>query len=155
MPKEKSLFFIGVWLIILAYFVGLPMEIKNILFLVTGLIIIAISYASYFSDLKSSSYFNKKEKVAEEKPEKEEVFKVVKKESVWKPEKKIQPEPEVQEKTPEEVEEKKPFFNEYDPPIKVRKARIRKPKVLREESIIMQEEEDTDDVIVISSDGDN
>jgi len=158
MPKEKSLFFIGVWLIILAYFIGLPTDIKNILFLITGLLIISISYASYFSNFKSSDYFNKKDKTEKDQLKKEEV---VKRESFRKSEKKITvPEPmsveeEVMEKKEKIFEEEKPFFNEYEPPIKIRKSRVRKPKVIREESIIMQEEDDTDDVIVISSDGDN
>jgi flagellar biosynthesis component FlhA len=50
--KEKALFFIGVWMIVLAYLIGLPTEIKNILFTITGLIVIAIGYGSHFHKIK-------------------------------------------------------------------------------------------------------
>lgn len=50
--REKTLFFIGVWVIVLAYLIGLPTEIKNILFTLTGLIIIAIAYSSHFSKIR-------------------------------------------------------------------------------------------------------
>ena len=162
MPKEKSLFFIGVWIILLAYFIGLPTEIKNIVFLATGLLIIAISYGSYFSNIKNSGYFSKKEESPREKVENPEIKKrIIPKFKFKKPIEEIDAEDFkikkeiIRTEEQEEIVEEKPNFDQYESVIKVRKSRTRKPKVIREESIIMQDEDDTDDVIVISSDGDN
>lgn len=46
MRKEKTLFIIGLWVIVLP-FLGFPKMWKNILFLITGLAIIYLAYLFY------------------------------------------------------------------------------------------------------------
>lgn len=46
MRKEKTLFIIGLWIIILP-FLGIPKTGKTILFLITGLAIIYLAYLFY------------------------------------------------------------------------------------------------------------
>ncbi len=58
MSKSKQFLTIGVWVIILPY-LGFPIFIKNVLFLITGLLIIYISYGMYIESKKDK----KQEKV--------------------------------------------------------------------------------------------
>jgi hypothetical protein len=51
MSKEKKFLTIGVWVAILP-FLGFPMGIKNILFVLTGLLIIYLSYGLYLESKK-------------------------------------------------------------------------------------------------------
>lgn len=46
MSKHRILFFIGIWVVILP-FLGFPGLFKTILFILTGIIIIYISYKEY------------------------------------------------------------------------------------------------------------
>ena len=46
MSKHRTLFFIGIWVVILP-FLGFPVLIKTILSTLTGLLIIYISYREY------------------------------------------------------------------------------------------------------------
>lgn len=43
MKKERTLFFIGLWVIILPY-LSFPTSVRNILFVISGLVIIYFSY---------------------------------------------------------------------------------------------------------------
>jgi len=161
MPKEKTLFFIGIWIILLSNFIGLPTEIKNYLFIATALLLIVISYASNFSKINSEEIFFNRKVVVEKKthiPLKEENI-VYKSEPVTiiKKEKKIQQEA---IKTLPDLEN--PFGDisrpSYEPVIKVRRARLRpKQKLIKEELPIESTfnlDSEEDDVVVISSDGD-
>ena len=72
MPREKTLFFIGIWIILLSNFIGLPTEIKNYLFIATALILVAISYRTNISQINpTENFFHKKN--PEKKPEIKEV----------------------------------------------------------------------------------
>lgn len=166
MPKEKTLLFIGAWIIILSNFIGISTEIKNYLFIATGIILIAISYSTGFSKNESEENFfhvqkknieNKFKKTPEIKPTREPIISSIKKEKFV-------------ETSPEEAKTdlSNPFKDmdreSYEPVIKVRKSRSKpKPKLVREEKIIEETEnlvtnnfpEEDDDVIVISSDGDS
>jgi hypothetical protein len=56
MSKPKRFLTIGVWVIILPY-LGFPITLKNILFVLTGLLIMYMSYGMYLENKK-----NRKEK---------------------------------------------------------------------------------------------
>lgn len=183
MPREKSLFLIGVWLILLAYFIGLPTEIKNYLFIATGLLIIFLSYRSSIKDFSDGrkEYQSHEELVHKPTPKPETFAKEPEKKKVItrkifkiKPEtlaeKKIEEVPVVKEEDilQKSISELPSYQKIEDSSFKIRKARIRrKPKVMREEvfgSATEEEKiyttpstniyEEEDDVIVISSDGD-
>jgi hypothetical protein len=181
MPREKSLFFIGVWLILLAYFVGLPTEIKNYLFVATGLLIIFFSYRSSLRDFQD----NRKEYQSQEiknhpkefvapsyeepkkKPAPKKIIKIIKEEI---PVKDLPVKEEIKNEEEDllkkSIEDLPSYQKVEDTSFKIRKARIRRrPKVMREESVSLEKEEvsytpspniyeEEDDVIVISSDGD-
>lgn len=51
MSKSKQFLIFGVWIIILP-FLGFPIVMKNILFVITGLLIIYISYGMYLESKK-------------------------------------------------------------------------------------------------------
>ena len=53
MSKAKIFLTIGVWVAILPY-LGFPLTIKNILFTVTGLLIIYFSYGLYLESKKNT-----------------------------------------------------------------------------------------------------
>lgn len=61
MSKEKMFLTIGVWVIILPY-LGFPSLLKNILFAITGLIIMYMSYGLYLvskkAEIKEKSFDN-------------------------------------------------------------------------------------------------
>ncbi len=183
MPREKTLFFIGIWIILLSNFIGLPTEIKNYLFIATALILVAISYGSNISKINTSENFfhkkapEKKPEMKEVKLEEKNVFKQapitsLKKEigfgvntpepvSVVRKQKKVEaPEKVTLKESP--IDLQNPFADiskSYEPVIKVRRARIKpKAKLVREEMPIESNfnmESEEDDVIVISSDGDS
>ncbi|MDQ5901643.1 MAG: hypothetical protein QG580_358 [Patescibacteria group bacterium] len=184
MPREKSLFLIGVWLILLAYFIGLPTEIKNYLFIATGLLIIFLSYRSSIKDFSDGrkEYQSHEELVHKPTPKPETFAKEPEKKKVitrkifkLKPEAVV--EKRIEEVAPATKEEdilqksilELPSYQKIeDNSFKIRRARIRrKPKVMREEVFGSAREEEKvytppstniyeeeDDVIVISSDGD-
>ena len=138
MPKEKLLCCIGVWLILLSYFIGLPTEIKNYLFLATGLLIILMSYSLNFKEFKH-------QKNTPEEPPKIQKEKIV---SV--------------EEMKEFASLKIPPARMYgEPELKVRKRSEKRTAPPKEERAFTARNVDTtpdtgdeEDVIVISSDGD-
>jgi len=176
MPKEKSLFFIGIWIIILSNFIGLSTEIKNYIFIATGVLITVLSYTIGNSN-KENFFQNKKIKVEEKISEFKKEIKLkpiirkerisIKKSPVFITKKEIR---EVEEEIIPEISKsidttKNPFSdydnleNSYEPPIKVRRARIkpkRTAKFIEEKPLenITEVGFEDDDVIVISSDGD-
>lgn len=183
MPREKTLFFIGIWIILLSNFIGLPTEIKNYLFIATAIILVAISYGSNISKINTTENFFHK-KTPEKKPEMKEVKfeekNVFKPSSITSFKKESEftvrvPEPVAVVRKQKKVESPEKFITEeslvdlqnpfvdisksYEPVIKVRRARIKpKAKLVREEMPIESNfnmESEEDDVIVISSDGDS
>lgn len=183
MPREKSLFLIGVWLILLAYFIGLPTEIKNYLFIATGLLIIFLSYRSSIKDFSDGrkEYQSHEELVHKPTPKPETFVKEPEKKKVITrkifniktetiPEKKVEEVLAVKEEDilQKSISELPSYQKIEDSSFKIRKARIRrKPKAMREEVFGSTREEEKvyttpstniyeeeDDVIVISSDGD-
>ncbi len=173
MPREKTLFFIGIWIILLSNFIGLPTEIKNYLFIATALLIIVASYTFDISKPEKGENFFHKKIVEKEVPKPE-----IKKESIpnvaktfSKPKhfttlKKEEPAEEVKVEKEALIDLSNPFSSNpnssYEPVIKVRRARIKpKPKLkpIKEEPPIIESSVDLnseeDDVIVISSDGDS
>jgi hypothetical protein len=166
MPREKTLFFIGIWIILLSNFIGLPTEIKNYLFIATALLLVAISYLSDISKVNTEeNFFHKKrgDKKVETSPEskpRKSIFKPRPISSLRKAtEEKLIPEPEVSPAVNLANPFKEISESSYEPPIKVRRARIKpKPKLIREELPIESTfnlDSEEDDVIVISSDGDS
>lgn len=166
MPREKTLFFIGIWIIILSNFIGLPTEIKNYLFIATAILLIMMSYVSSFSKLSDGeNFFHKKsttektEKNVEVKKEEKKVYKPISFASLKREEKVVEPEPVTSIPDLSNPFEERPQSS-FEPVIKVRKIRSKpKPKLVREEvspaiesTFDLNSEED--DVIVISSDGD-
>lgn len=136
--RERTLFFIGVWLIVLAYLVALPTAVENILFTVTGFVIIVMSYGSYFPKIKSKkiyednqTIYNKPQKEIKETPKFEVAKKTVADEV---------------ETVSETLVEIKPT---YEPVYQVRKSRTRRvaKDIPKEENFIEEE-----DVVVITSD---
>lgn len=166
MPREKTLFFIGIWIIILSNFIGLPTEIKNYLFIATAILLIMMSHISSFSKLTNSekNFFHKKpleksEEKVELKKEEKKPFKPMTFTSLKKEEKVIESEPEA---ISSPIDLTNPFGDvsqsSFEPVIKVRKART-KPRLKQIEQEVpltgnfdLNYEED--DVVVISSDGD-
>jgi flagellar biosynthesis component FlhA len=137
--RERTLFFIGAWLIVLAYLIALPTQVKNILFTVTGFIIIVMSYGSYFPKIKSKknyedhqTTYTKIQKTEKPSPKFEVKEKVVVEETV------------TEEEIPPII---KPT---YEPVYQVRKSRTRRvvKDIPKEDNFIVEEE----DVVVISSD---
>ncbi len=164
MPKEKTLFFIGIWIIILSNFIGLPTEIKNYLFIATAIILIMMSYVSSFSKLSDGeNFFHKKsttektEKSVEVKKEEKKVYRPISFTSLKREEKVVEP-----ESTISIPDLSNPFGDStkssYEPIIKVRKARVKpRPKQVEEEIPIKSNfnlNSEEEDVIVISSDED-
>lgn len=158
MPKEKSLLVIGAWLIILAYFISIPTNIKNILFLCTGVLIIFISYGLSWERIRP-----RKNRSTIDSPEQPRPRSI----------KKERPAPAAESV----VEDTEASPVSYDQPIKVKKSRTRTRQKFREEAPVISEEpafetekkeappsfgvdpeplsfsEEDEDVIVISSDG--
>jgi hypothetical protein len=146
MPKEKIIFLIGVWIAVLSHFVGLPTEIKNYLFVGTGVLLILISYGYLFARVKGE------EKMIRSEP----------KVKIPKTETKIEarPRPKIKEisigeelidfKSAPSYEDKTP----YEPVVRTRKARIKAvPKFVSEEIKTPAQHdsfEEEDDVVVIS-----
>jgi len=62
MPKEKIIFIVGVWIVVLSHFIGMPTEIKNYLFVGTGVLIIFISYWPIIHNHKKEKEITKEEK---------------------------------------------------------------------------------------------
>lgn len=54
MSKAKKFLTIGFWIAILS-FLGFPLYIKNILFVITGFLIIYMSYKLYLEDKKNNT----------------------------------------------------------------------------------------------------
>ena len=61
MRKEKTLFLIGLWVIILP-FLGFPNSWRNILFIITGLAIIYLAYLFYLETRQRLSKIVKQDK---------------------------------------------------------------------------------------------
>lgn len=151
MPKEKSIFLIGVWIIILSNFVGIGSEVKNYLFIATGVLLIFISYGSYIikrGEDKEVREPSQKEEISASY-EREEIVSIEPKKvkrkilEVFK-EAEVEAQPTVSSISYEEIKK------EYEPKIKVRKARIKAThKIVSENSYSFPETED-DDVVVIS-----
>lgn len=177
MPKEKSLFFIGIWIIVLSNFIGLSTEIKNYIFIATGVLVAVLSYTIGNSDKEEKENFFQtgkrrvEEKIlefkkeTESKPKVKKVSTILKKSSVFVTKKEeVKEKPEEVVETPKILDVKEnPFSNNsessYEPPIKVRRARIKPKRVAKVvEETPTETFNDTDfeddDVIVISSDGD-
>ncbi len=165
MPKEKTLLVIGIWIILLSNFIGLATEIKNYLFIATGLVLIAMSYASNFSQKDTVENFFHAYKKSVKKPETKQEKPLVREPLIasMKKEKRTEESPEVIS-TPDLSN---PFEDmhrgQYEPVIKVRKARTKpKPKLVRETdsapesypTMPVVDSSEDDDVIVISSDSD-
>lgn len=183
MPREKTIFFIGIWIILLSNFIGLPTEIKNYLFIATAVLLVVMSYSSNISEIDTDKNFFRK-KTIDKKPETKEVkfeekntFRAssitsLKKESDFathvsqpviraRKKKPAMAEPEKVVSEESSVDLSNPFADiskSYEPVIKVRRARIKpKAKLVREEAPIESNfnmDSEEDDVIVISSDGD-
>lgn len=64
MIKARTLLFTGIWVILLPH-LGLPNFIKNILFAITGFLIIYTSYIMYKQILKEKKYHDKFENFSE------------------------------------------------------------------------------------------
>lgn len=50
MSYERSLFFIGIWVALLS-FLGFPIQLRKILFIITGILIALIAYLMYKKSL--------------------------------------------------------------------------------------------------------
>jgi hypothetical protein len=61
MRKEKTLFLIGLWVIILPY-LGFPNSWRNVLFIITGLAIIYLAYLFYLETRQRLSKIVKQDK---------------------------------------------------------------------------------------------
>lgn len=161
MPKEKSLFLIGVWIIVLSHFVGISTDIKNYLFIATGVLLVFISYGSYVLSKKKEESFTKEVEVL--KTVKIETF-----EQKAKEPKEEEPKPKKirnriieslrNTETPKEEESMistisyEDIKKEYEPKIKVRRARIKAvvKKPVQDVYSFNNYGEEDDDVVVIS-----
>ena len=66
MSKPKKILTIGIWVAILP-FLGFPITIKNILFILTGLLIMYISYGMYLESKKDKKEGEKADNFFENK----------------------------------------------------------------------------------------
>jgi Txe/YoeB family toxin of Txe-Axe toxin-antitoxin module len=150
MPKEKSIFLIGVWIIVLSHFIGIGTEVKNYLFIATGVLLIFISYGSYIIkkwENKEAIEPSQKEEIPSsyERVETTSIEPKKVKRRIMEVFKETEAEPMMSSISYEEIKK------EYEPKIKVRKARIKAThKIASENSYTFPETED-DDVVVISS----